>query len=265
MDERTRPVGRPLLALSDVHGDSDALERVLAELRGVELCGVVAAGDHCYGGPDPFGVWQRLQDLQATLVRGETDLALGTLEAERLPSGVAEVAVRAAGLPWPLRVASFTPESDEEKARLDTFLAAREALGEIVCRRLAELPTTAVVSLDGRAGVMVTHGSPSDSWRALTPEMREIELIHEVGCTAEDVLVTGRSHRAFARTAGDVLVVGPGSIGQSRDRARPGLRAATAALIQEFTDGRVRARTIRVEWEAPSSQGDTERQRRSTG
>lgn len=256
-------MGRPLLAVSSVAGDLAALDAVLASVEGVELCGVVAAGDHCLGGPDPFGVWQRLMDLQATLVRGESDLALGTLEAERLPTGLASVAVRLDGLARRVPLAHYRPTSAEDEARLETFLACRAALGDIVCRRLGELPSTAVVSLDGRAGVMVTNGSPADEWRSLTPEMTEIELIHEVGCTAEDALVVGRDGRGFLRQAGPVLVVGAGSVGRSPFRTGRGDRTAHAVLIQEFTDGAVRARALDVVMPGHVETGSRRKRRRA--
>lgn len=127
-----RPSGRPLLCLSDIHGDRAALEAVLDATRHLRLGGIVAAGDHCLGGPDPFGVWQRLLQLGATMVRGASDLALGTV-----------------------RSLEVNPKSAREEARLLTFLRTQEALGEIVCRKLAELPVTAVVSLEDTSGVMV--------------------------------------------------------------------------------------------------------------
>jgi hypothetical protein len=247
--ERVRPLGRPLLALSGI----------LAAHRDLELCGIVAAGDHCFAGPDPFGVWRRLIDLDATLVRGETDLALGTLSAERLPDGEASVGVRHAGLAGTVTLSRYRPTGPDDEARLETFLSTASALGEIVCRRLAELPSTAVVSLDGRAGVMVTHGSPADAWRALTPDMTEIELIHEVGCTAEDALVVGRDPRGFLREAGEVLVVGAGSVGRSPTVSGRGRRTAHAVLVQEFTDGKVRARTSDIEVPGHARRRDRQR------
>lgn len=209
------PAGRPLLCLSDIHGDLGALDSVLREVRDVELCGIVAAGDHCLGGPDPFGVWQRLLELGAHMVRGPSDLALGTLRAER-----------------------WSPRSAREEARLVTFLRTRQALGDLVCRRLAELPSTVVVSLDDRSGVMVMHGSPSDEYRGLQDDEH---LAHEVGCVAEDVLVVGSTHRGFERRVDQLLVVNAGSVGHSPVRGPAGERTAHAVLLVPCVDGKVRA------------------------
>lgn len=209
-----RPVGRPLLCLSDIHGDRAALEAVLDETRRIHLEGIVAAGDHCLGGPDPFGVWQRLLQLGATMVRGASDLALGTV-----------------------RAGDVRPNSAREEARLLTFLRTQEALGEIVCRKLGELPVTAVVSLEDTSGVMVMHGSPNDDLRGL---LDDEHLADEVACVAEDVLVVGASHRGFERRVANLLVINAGSVGMSPTRQRDS-RTARAVLVQPFDDGVVRA------------------------
>jgi predicted phosphodiesterase len=222
------PVGRALLCLSDIHGDLVALESVLDAVKHVDLCGVVAAGDHCLGGPDPFAVWQRLHEVGAQMVRGPSDIALGML-----------------------RVKGMSPRNAREEARLVTFLRTQQALGEVICRRLAELPSTLVVSLDDTSGVMVMHGAPSDEYRGLADDEH---LEAEVGCVAEDVLVCGSTHRGFVRrfdgaldgdcmgASGSLLVVNAGSVGMS-----PTLlgshqeRSAHAVLLVPYSDGRVRA------------------------
>lgn len=211
-------VGRPLLALNDIRGDLDALEAVLREVEGIELCGVVAAGDHCFGGPHPFETWRRLNGLGATLVRGATDLALGTLSLEGM------------------RV-----KDKEQEARLEAFLRTRDALGDIVCRRLAELPGTAVVSLDDRSGVMILHGSPRDEQRALDPSIDDEELADDTACVAEDVLVVGRGEEGFVRRLPKLLVVGAGSVSRNRVVGPSGRRTAHAVLLASCADGVVRA------------------------
>lgn len=224
-DAASTPVGRPLLCLSDIHGDLVALESVLNATKDLDLCGIVAAGDHCLGGPDPFGVWQRLHEIGALMVRGPSDLALGML-----------------------RVNEMSPRSAREEARLVTFLRTQQALGDVVCRRLADLPSTVVVSLDDTSGVMVMHGAPSDEYRGLADDEH---LESEVGCVAEDVLVCGSTHRGFVRRCDHLLVVNAGSVGMSPTLV-PALHAGAsgpatsersghAVLVSPFSDGRVRA------------------------
>lgn len=225
------PVGRPLLVLSDIHGDLDGLEAVLASVEGIEVCGIVAAGDHCVGGEDPLGVWLRLQDIGATLTRGESDWALGALASARTP------------------LADPSSMSHDARVRFEHYRRAKDALGDILCRRLSDLPSTAVVSLDDNSGVMVMHGMPKTIHRSLEPDAPDDEFEADCACIAEDVLVVGRSHQGFVRRANDLLVVGAGSVGESEVVTAAGERTARASLILPFRDGsiRVSARDIVVQ------------------
>ena len=234
-----RIVGRPLLCLSDIHGDLCALESVLTAVKNIDLCGIVAAGDHCVFGDHPFAVWTRLTSLGAHLACGPSDLALGALSAGVEP----------------------TPSSPAEEAKLEAFLRTQRSLGDVVCRRLAELPSTLVVSLDDTSGVMVMHGSPNDDSRGLNDDD---DLEDDVACVAEDVLVTGATHSPFARRVarkdaldhtfvdddGEEIVVPPpppllvvnvGSVGMSPVLRNDGRRTAHAVLVAPGDDGRVHA------------------------
>ena len=220
-DDDAAASGRALLALSDIHGDLEALDAVLAAVRDVELCGVVATGDHCMGGADPFGVWRRLQEIGAVMTRGASDVALGVLNDATV------------------RRLETAPGSVAQADSLLTFRRTQEALGDVICRRLAELPSTAVVSLDDMSGVMVLHGSPSDEHQSLCDGPG---LVDDVGCVAEDVVVVGRSHEGFAkRVRNGLLVVNAGSVGQSNVPGPRGERTAHAVLIVPCVDRRVRA------------------------
>jgi predicted phosphodiesterase len=236
------PSGRPLLCLSDIHGDLWALESVLSAVKSLELCGIVVAGDHCVGGDQPFEVWTRLCSLGAHMACGPSDLALGALSAGLEP----------------------TPSSAAEEARLQACLRTQKALGDVVCRRLADLPSTLVVSLDDTSGVMVMHGSPVDDSRGLVDDDG---LAFDVACVAEDVLVSGATHTPFARRVdridegalafvrGDtvddeivlapppqpLLVVNAGSVGMSPRHRNDGRRTAHAVLLAPCDDGRVHA------------------------
>ncbi len=169
-----KPLGRPLLCISDIRGDLAALEAVLSGVAKVPLAGILALGDHVVGGPQPFEVWMRLQSLGASMTCGPSDIAVAALD--RLPER--------------------TPRSDDEARRLALFWQARSALGDVVSRRLGELPTTLVVSLDDTRGVMALHGSPCDDDDILDDDD---DLADRVASVAEDVLVTGGGVAAFAR------------------------------------------------------------------
>ena len=235
-----KPRGRPLLCLSDIHGDLQALEAVLASVKHLNLCGIVVCGDHVVGGPEPFEVWSRLVSLGAHMTRGPTDVALGAVDK---------------------LAHELTPSSASEEARLLTFIRARKALGDVVCRRLAELPSTLVVSLDDTTGVMVLHGSPADDCDGLYDNNN---LADHVASVAEDVLVTGATRKPFARridrpldaiildddgeqppafmlTPRPLLVVNAGTVGMNPVRTADERRTAFAVLLSCAHDDRVHA------------------------
>lgn len=62
-----------LAVLADIHGNSWALDAVLAELRSLNIDRVIDLGDCAYGPLDPRGTLHRLRDLEATTVRGNQD------------------------------------------------------------------------------------------------------------------------------------------------------------------------------------------------
>ena len=173
-----RLVGRPYLCVSDIQGDLAALEAVLAAVRHIELAGVIACGNHVVGGPQPFEVWTRLMSLGAHLTCGPTDLAVATVDS------LAAHAARAEAVAHPLA------------AQLASIERARDALGDLVARRLGELPSTLVVSLDDLRGVMASYCSPADFDGPLADDEH---LADRVAAVAEDVFVCGGQVRPFAR------------------------------------------------------------------
>ncbi len=73
-----------IAVLSDIHGNLLALDACLADLAsqgGAEA--IVAAGDLCLDGPKPKKVLQRLEEIGAACVRGNTDRYIARSRLER--------------------------------------------------------------------------------------------------------------------------------------------------------------------------------------
>lgn len=190
------PASSPLAFLSDIHGNLRALDAVLAELARQAVTDIFVAGDLVLGGSEPLAVWKRLQSVGAHCVRGTSDAALGTIDPSRLqPDG---------------------PEQTELAAR---FADTRRALGDVILRRLAELPERLRLPLiDGRE-ILLVHGSPADPMRALTHDLDDDELHELLAGDPADIVVCGASHVPFARVLDDVQVLNVGSVGQAPEGA----------------------------------------------
>lgn len=173
--------------VSDVHGNRQALEAVLAHARrrGAEM--LLDLGDTLYGPLDPRGTWELLNSpgLPAVHVMGNQDRDL------------------------------FDPASDP--ALNPSLPYARSQLGAEQLAWLRALPAQAT-----HGEVRACHGTPSSDQvylleritaganRLRTPD----EIARLAGSVRERVLLCGHSHVPRAvQMPGGTLVVNPGSVG----------------------------------------------------
>ena len=184
------PVSEPIAVLSDIHGQLTALDAVVDAVRHRGVSRIYVAGDLLTDGPEPLGVWRRLQELDAKCTRGLSDSALCTID----PS-------------------SLKPSTDEEREKAEAFLQTRNAVGELVLAALRKLPLSLrLPMLDGSEMVMA-HGTPSDPYTELTQEMDDEELARLVDDDPADIVAVGASHVPFQRVLEEVHVINVGSVG----------------------------------------------------
>lgn len=171
--------------ISDLHGNSLALDAVLKELEGEDLDSVVCLGDVAVG-PQPREVLARVRELEAPVVLGNWDAAC----LDGFPSAAAgtDAIVNEIHGWWSEQLSS------EDRAFLRTFVPRLE------------------LELDG-VPALFFHGSPrsfDDFVFATTPE-DELELMF--GDDRQPLLVGGHTHIQMLRRWGRSLVVNPGSVG----------------------------------------------------
>jgi predicted phosphodiesterase len=203
------PASQPLAVLSDVHGNLPALEAVLTELARRAIVDVFVTGDLLLGGDAPRETWQRLQGARARCLMGPSDLALARVN------------------PTVLRA-----DGDEEAAKIARFAAAQRALGEVLRKRLLQLPRQLrIPMIDGRE-LLLVHGSPKDAFEPITHDMDEDEARVMLDDDPADVVACGATHVPFDRMVDEVRVVNVGSVGQS-----PEGRIAHYTVILPRMDG----------------------------
>ena len=209
--ERIGPktAANPIACFSDVHGNLAALKAVLAACRERGVTDIFVAGDLLLGGGQPLEVWQELQRVSARCVRGPSDLALSTVDA-----------------------ASLRAATPEEVARRDEFERTQRALGELVRRRLLDLPERIrVPMIDGRE-LLIVHGSPADPFEGIDHDLGDEAVLAMIGGDPADIVVCGATHVPFQRTVEDVHIVNVGSVGQA-----PGGGVAHFTIISPAYDG----------------------------
>ncbi len=196
------------LCISDIHGHSDKLKRVLDACRDHEYNQLIVCGDLLFPGPDPLGTWKLLTEHHALCVQGLTDKAVASVDPD-------------------LMVA----ETPEQEARLDQLKAMHQQLGQLIVARLARLNTEARLPLESGHELLVVHGSPVDPTESMSAEMDDEELNALLGDDGADVIVCGGSHVPFDRSIGEVRIVNVGSVGES---PTPGIAHATLIESSAF-------------------------------
>jgi putative phosphoesterase len=216
-----------LVVLSDVHGNSVALEAVRAAFRKEKPDLVAVAGDLALNGPDPAGTVDLLRSMEAegaAIVSGNTDIAVADFDY-------------ATAFPW---MTDGVP---------DTFRAAAEwAHDELGDERLAwlrRLPAERRLRAEDGTMILVCHGSPGSQTAGFDPALDPNVIIERVARTDARVIACGHTHLPEVRDLGWKVIVNDGSAGYVFD----GEPTASWARV-DIEDGEVTADIRRTEFDA---------------
>lgn len=173
--------------LSDVHGFSIALDRVLADIAtepGIDL--IVVAGDLAEGGPDPAGALARLRESGAVLLQGNTDRDL----ADGARGG-------------------------------KTAKSTAEAIGDEGLAFLSQLPFSyRITPEDGSSpddDLLIVHANPFDMDRPIDPQFSAQQVDELIGDTRAAVIAFGHIHIAYIREHRTMKLVDVSAAGNPKD------------------------------------------------
>ena len=189
---RAKPASEPMGFISDVHGNLEALDAVLAELKRHLVRDLFVAGDLLLGGAEPLAVWRKLQTIGARCVSGPSDLALARVDPRALK-----------------------PHDDSEREKVRLFVETQRALGELVQKQLGLLPRELRVPMIYGGELLLVHGSPKDPFEPLGHELDDDELRIMLDDDPADVIVCGGTHVPYARQLDEVQVINVGSVGSA--------------------------------------------------
>jgi predicted phosphodiesterase len=177
-----------IAVLSDIHGNLVGLDACLADLRaqgGADA--VVAAGDLCLDGPKPKKVLQRLEEIGAQALRGNTDRVIASLNGE----AIAEVETQQ--IEW-----------------------TRRDLGEKWLQWLAELPFAIRIGEDENQ-LLVVHANPTNDVEHLWPDADDALLQRLIGEDGATAIAFGHLHLPYVRMWRGKLLVDVASAGLPKD------------------------------------------------
>lgn len=177
-----------IAVLSDIHGNLVGLDACLADLHaqgGADA--IVAAGDLCLDGPKPKKVLQRLQEIGAQAIRGNTDRYLATAQSE-------------------------TPE-ETERAQLEW---TRQDVGEKYLQWLAELPFAIRIGDEGNE-LLIVHANAVNDNEHVWPDADEATLERLIGNDRATAIAFGHLHLPYVRVWRGKILVNVASCGLPKD------------------------------------------------
>lgn len=178
-----------IAALSDIHGNLLALDACLADLEsqgGADA--IVVAGDLCLEGPKPKKVLQRLDEIGATCLRGNTDRYL----SEDSP-GESFDATESAQIAW-----------------------TRREIGERWISWLKELPFAIRIGDDDNQ-LLLVHANPKTDDEHIWPDAPDDVLQRLIGEEAATTIAFGHLHIPYARLWRGTLLANVSSAGLPKD------------------------------------------------
>ncbi len=178
-----------IAVLSDIHGNLLGLDACLADLEsqgGAD--GVAIAGDLCLDGPKPKKVLQRLEEIGAACIRGNTDRYLSddTSVEKFEPSELAQIA-------W-----------------------TRREVGERWLSWLKELPFALRIGEDDNQ-LLIVHANPKSDDEHIWPDADEALLQRLIGEERATAIAFGHLHLPYVRLWRGTLLANVASAGLPKD------------------------------------------------
>jgi putative phosphoesterase len=200
---------------SDIHGNLVGLDACLADLQhqgGADV--LVAAGDLCMDGPRPKKVLQRLQEIGAQCIRGNTDRYISAADASELQG---------------------SDEADRTQVEWQ-----RKEIGEKFVTWLRELPFSLRLGEDDNQ-LLVVHANPITDEGHLWPDADDATLERLIGGERACTIAFGHLHIPYVRVWRGKLLVNVASAGLPKD-GDP--RACYALLTQRPGGWEVKHRRV---------------------
>ena len=184
-----------IAVLSDIHGNSVALEAVQKELKREKPDFVLVAGDLVLNGPDPNGAIDALRALESDggfIVSGNTDIAVGDFDY---------------GAAFP-QYQDGVPETISAAAEW-----AHDELGDDQLAWLRRLPAERRIRAGDDQLILVVHASPGSQTRGFDQALDANVIFERAAATDARVICVGHTHLPEVRDLGWKVIVNGGSAG----------------------------------------------------
>jgi putative phosphoesterase len=179
--------------LSDIHGNFQALNAVLSDIKSLNISEIVFLGDLVINGPLPLEVFQKLRDLKPICwIKGNTDEWFAEVNDGWLPT------------------------TKQEEKLYKIFIYAQNHLNKESIDFLLKLPERCSFEVAG-VSILGVHGSPRSISEGIGKNTSNDELKEIFMNIEESVIVSGHSHVPFIGKVANKVIFNVGSVGMSLD------------------------------------------------
>lgn len=172
-----------IAVLSDIHGNMEAFNAVLADMKTKRVDKVFICGDLAMAGPEPAVAVDFLQDFDATIIQGNTDEMI---------------------------VKNIIPPNE---IMANALKYAQEMLSEEQKEFLESLPFSHLEEIEGLQ-LLFVHGSPRRNNEDILPSQSEEKIAEIISGAKEDIIFCGHTHLPCGYQIKKQTVVNVGSVGR---------------------------------------------------
>lgn len=180
--------------ISDIHGNMQALNAVLDDIKNENCDKIFCLGDLAMAGPEPT---KAILTIKGLLEEGKLELIQGNTDE---------------------MIANYEQFADKVKAAYPIMGAALEndvkIIPEDLQKFLKDLPPQKQMTIEG-FNVLLVHGSPRRNDENILPNMPEDEIEQILEGVNADIIFCGHTHMPCEyKTENDQIIVNDGSVGR---------------------------------------------------
>ncbi len=222
-----------IAVISDIHGNMEALNAVLEDIKKQDINKILICGDLAMAGPEPVKtldfIMEYAQNNDVEIIQGNTD----------------EMLVKATGEADD----KYTPPN---KIMAESLFYAQKLLKPEHIEFLKVLPAQKTVKA-GVSSILMVHGSPRKNNEDILPGMDEQALREIIKGVEEDIIVCGHTHLPAVYRIDDKAVINVGSVGRPFTEDQKACYAVIKYKNKRYKDFRVDLKRVEYDVESASS------------
>lgn len=181
-----------LAIISDIHGNAQALEAVLDDIKQFSVDRVIVNGDLVNRGPDNLTVMERLTDSNYTLILGNHDDLMRK---------------------WIDHDPDLPEDWFSDPFWLGADWCARQLNEAGWLDTLRKLPMTERIRVSDRPDLLISHGSPRHYREGYSQYLADEVLSEILQMHPADILIGSHTHQPLERSWGNHLILNTGAVG----------------------------------------------------